>query len=226
MFRNILKIFNLFTNNNIHFSIPSLPSLLDKDCNNKENIEWIENFSAISNSRKQNLQIIDGYKGFYQCVKNKVYQSCSSIANCTQKYIYKTILMICIMLIVILVGKWIFKLDNPDILVDTDSQYSRIWVKQIATNKTTYKTLQVDTGLESYIDAETGEMGAKYLRFYDLFEYFNKDAQDLTLTESAVLSGLISAPSKNNPLASTQNAQKMAGIVLDIMLDKKTIEKI
>ena len=93
MFRNILKIFNLFTNNNIHFSIPSLPSLLDKDCNNKENVEWIENFSAISNSRKQNLQITDGYKGFYQCVKNKVYQSCSSIANYTQKYIYKTISM-------------------------------------------------------------------------------------------------------------------------------------
>ena len=53
--------------------------------------------------------------------------------------------------------------------------------------------------------------------------YFNKDAQDLSLTESAVLSGLISAPSKNNPLASTQNAQKMAGIVLDIMLEQEKI---
>lgn len=102
-----------------------------------------------------------------------------------KKYLYTTILMVCIMLILILLGKWVFKLNNPDILLDTDSQYSRIWVKQIATEKTTYKTLQVDTGLESYINAETGEMGAKYLRFYDLFEYFNKDAQNTLLIGGA-----------------------------------------
>lgn len=102
-----------------------------------------------------------------------------------KKYLYTTILMVCIMLILILLGKWVFKLNNPDILLDTDSQYSRIWVKQIATEKTTYKTLQVDTGLESYINTETGEMGAKYLRFYDLFEYFNKDAQNTLLIGGA-----------------------------------------
>lgn len=102
-----------------------------------------------------------------------------------KKYFYTTVLMVCIMLILILLGKWIFELDNPDILLDTDSQYSRIWVKQVATEKTNYKTLQVDTGLESYINAETGEMGAKYLRFYDLFEYFNKDAQSTLLIGGA-----------------------------------------
>lgn len=102
-----------------------------------------------------------------------------------KKYLYTTILMVCIMLILVLLGKWVFKLSNPDILLDTDSQYSRIWVKQIETEKTTYKTLQVDTGLESYINTETGEMGAKYLRFYDLFEYFNKDAQNTLLIGGA-----------------------------------------
>lgn len=102
-----------------------------------------------------------------------------------KKYIYKMILLVCIMLVIILLGKWIFKINNPDILLDTDSQYSRIWVKQIATEKTTYKTLQVDTGLESYIDSETGEMGAKYLHFYDLFEYFNKDAKSTLLIGGA-----------------------------------------
>ena len=91
-----------------------------------------------------------------------------------RKYLYTTLLLVCIMMILIILGKWTFKISNPDILLDTDSQYSRIWVKQIQTEKTTYKTLQVDTGLESYINEETGEMGAKYLRFYDLFEYFNK----------------------------------------------------
>ena len=102
-----------------------------------------------------------------------------------RKYIYSTILMICIMLILVFLGKWLFKLDNPDIILDTDSQYSRIWVKQIKTDKTTYKTLQVDTGLESFIDAKTGEMGARYLRFYDLFEYFNKEAQSTLLIGGA-----------------------------------------
>ena len=102
-----------------------------------------------------------------------------------KKFIYTSILSICIILILIILGKWIFKLKNPDILLDTDSQYSRIWVKQIKTEKATYKTLQVDTGLESYINAETGEMGARYLRYYDLFEYFNKDAKDTLLIGGA-----------------------------------------
>lgn len=102
-----------------------------------------------------------------------------------KKYLYKTLMLVCIMLILILLGKWTFKIANQDILLDTDSQYSRIWVKQIATEKQTYKTLQVDTGLESYINAETGEMGAEYLKYYDLFEYFNKDAQSTLLIGGA-----------------------------------------
>ena len=102
-----------------------------------------------------------------------------------KKFIYSSILLVSIMLILIILGKWIFKLNNPDILLDTDSQYSRIWVKQIQTEHATYKTLQVDTGLESYINAETGEMGAKYLRYYDLFEYFNKNAKSTLLIGGA-----------------------------------------
>ena len=105
--------------------------------------------------------------------------------NRNKKNIYETIFLVCIMLILIILGKYIFKISNPDILLDTDSQYSRIWVKQVSTDKTTYKTLQVDTGLESYINKETGEMGAKYLRFYDLFEYFNKDAKSTLLIGGA-----------------------------------------
>lgn len=102
-----------------------------------------------------------------------------------KKYLYTTLLLVCIMMILIILGKWMFKISNPDILLDTDSQYSRIWVKQVSTEKATFKTLQVDTGLESYINDETGEMGAKYLRFYDLFEYFNKDAESTLLIGGA-----------------------------------------
>ncbi len=102
-----------------------------------------------------------------------------------KKFIYTSILSICAILILMILGKWVFKLSNPDIVLDTDSQYSRIWVKQIQTQKANYKTLQVDTGLESYINEETGEMGAKYLRYYDLFEYFNKNAKNTLLIGGA-----------------------------------------
>lgn len=102
-----------------------------------------------------------------------------------KKYLYTVLLSVCIMLILIILGKYLFKINNPDILLDTDSQYSRIWVKKIETKQQTYKTLQVDTGIESYIDSETGEMGAKYLRYYDLFEYLNKDAKTTLLIGGA-----------------------------------------
>ena len=49
----------------------------------------------------------------------------------------------------------------------------------------TYKTLQVDTGLESYINQETGEMGATYLYYYDLFEYYDKEAKDALMIGGA-----------------------------------------
>ena len=105
--------------------------------------------------------------------------------NKETKEIWRNIFVICIMMMLLIIGKIVFKINNPDILLDTDSQYSRIWVKQIKTQKATYKTLQVDRGLESYIDTETGEMGAKYLRYYDLFEYFNKDAKSTLLIGGA-----------------------------------------
>lgn len=105
--------------------------------------------------------------------------------NKETKEIWRNIFVICIMMMMLIIGKIVFKINNPDILLDTDSQYSRIWVKQIETQKATYKTLQVDRGLESYIDTETGEMGAKYLRYYDLFEYFNKDAKSTLLIGGA-----------------------------------------
>ena len=66
-----------------------------------------------------------------------------------------------------------------------DSEYSRIWVRKVQAGEVTYKTLQVDTGLESYINQETGEMGAKYLSYYDLFEYYDKEADDALMIGGA-----------------------------------------
>ena len=105
--------------------------------------------------------------------------------NKDKKIIGMNIFFICIMIILMILGKILFKANNPDIILDIDSQYSRIWVKKIQTEKATYKTLQVDSGLESYINTETQEMGAEYLKYYDLFEYFKKDAKSTLLIGGA-----------------------------------------
>ena len=105
--------------------------------------------------------------------------------NKDKKYLLRIIIFILALLLIMGLGKWNFKISNPDIILDTDSQYSRIWVREISAEGTTYRTLQVDRGLESYIDTKTGEMGAKYLRYYDLFEYFNRDAKNTLLIGGA-----------------------------------------
>ena len=105
--------------------------------------------------------------------------------NKDKKYLLKIIIFILVLLLLIGLGKYNFKVSNPDIILDTDSQHSRIWVREVEAEGTTYRTLQVDRGLESYIDAKTGEMGARYLRYYDLFEYFNKNAENTLLIGGA-----------------------------------------
>lgn len=101
----------------------------------------------------------------------------------------KFISMISIITIVVLgfqyLGLIMFKIYNPDIIEDLDSEYSRIWVKKIDVGDVTYKTLYVDTGLESYINKNTNEMGAEYLKYYDLFNYFNPDSKNVLMIGGA-----------------------------------------
>ena len=82
-------------------------------------------------------------------------------------------------------GKVLFEKNNPDIIQDVDSQYSRIWIKNISVGDINYKTMEVDTGLESYINKDTNGMGAKYLYYYDLFDYYNKDAKSTLMIGGA-----------------------------------------
>lgn len=82
-------------------------------------------------------------------------------------------------------GKILFEKYNPEIIEDVDSQYSRIWIKQIQSGENSYKTMQVDTGLESYINEETNEMGADYLYYYDLFDYYQEDAKSTLMIGGA-----------------------------------------
>lgn len=47
--------------------------------------------------------------------------------------------------------------------------------------------------------------------------YFNKSPSELTISEAALLAGLLKAPSKYNPVSSTKRAAERATIVLDVM---------
>jgi len=76
-------------------------------------------------------------------------------------------------------GYTIFKANNSNVLADIDSEYSRIWVTQYGE----YKVLQVDTAIESYLKAD-GSMG-NYLEYYDLFDYYLKNAKDTLIIGGA-----------------------------------------
>ncbi len=102
-----------------------------------------------------------------------------------KKYIILAIIELIIIVGLNLLGGYQFHLENPEIIKDVDSEYSRIWVTNLNVGENTYKTLQVDTGLESYMNQETGEMGARYLYYYDLFEYYNKEAKDALMIGGA-----------------------------------------
>lgn len=102
-----------------------------------------------------------------------------------KRMIYMVFILIGIIILNV-VGKYLLKKEHPDIIKDVDSEYSRIWVTNITSaNGTNFKTLRVDTGLESYINEKTGEMGAKYLTYYDLFEYYNKKANNTLMIGGA-----------------------------------------
>ena len=102
-----------------------------------------------------------------------------------KKYYMLMIVELIVIIALNLLGGYLFQIKNPEITKDVDSEYSRIWVTNLNVGETNYKTLQVDTGLESYINQETGEMGATYLYYYDLFEYYDKEANDALMIGGA-----------------------------------------
>lgn len=54
-------------------------------------------------------------------------------------------------------------------------------------------------------------------------KYFGKSSRDLSLKESAVIAGMLKAPSRYNPIYNKQNATERANIVLKLMFDHGTI---
>ena len=55
--------------------------------------------------------------------------------------------------------------------------------------------------------------------------YFNKDSKYLTISESAMLAGLIKAPTYYSPYTNIQNCLNRRNIVLSLMLEQKMINK-
>ncbi len=56
-------------------------------------------------------------------------------------------------------------------------------------------------------------------------KYFNRSARQLTVYQSAVIAGLLKAPSKYSPLSNSQKAHERASIVLQQMADAGYIDK-
>lgn len=97
------------------------------------------------------------------------------------KYIIKSVMIFILLIVVVLIGKEIFKSVHKNIILDTDSEYSRIWINKI--NDEMY-ALQVDTAYES-VSTENNNLNAQYLEYYDLFDYYKEYSKDILMIGGA-----------------------------------------
>ena len=100
-------------------------------------------------------------------------------------YVLKTIFITTILVLIVLFGKNQFIKKHKEIIVDTDSQYSRIWIKKLNTKSgKEYHTLEVDLGIES-ISIDSKELYGDYLKCYDLFDYYIPDTKNILMIGGA-----------------------------------------
>ncbi|MBP3464267.1 MAG: fused MFS/spermidine synthase [Clostridia bacterium] len=100
------------------------------------------------------------------------------------KYVLKSLAVLVLLVGFVFLGKKMFNEDNPDIILDTDSEYSRIWIKKFNKDENQYYTLEVDTGYES-IATENGTLYSDYMKYYNLFDYYKQDSQDVLMIGGA-----------------------------------------
>ena len=101
------------------------------------------------------------------------------------KYTLKTIATLVILVSLVLVGKKMFLQKHEDMILDTDSEYSRIWIKKFTNNSgKEYNTLEVDTGYESIASGEKN-LTAEYLKYYDLFNYYQENTENVLMIGGA-----------------------------------------
>lgn len=101
------------------------------------------------------------------------------------KYTLKTIATLVILVSLVLVGKKMFLQKHEDMILDTDSEYSRIWIKKFTNNSgKEYNTLEVDMGYESIASGEKN-LTADYLKYYDLFNYYQENTEKVLMIGGA-----------------------------------------
>lgn len=101
------------------------------------------------------------------------------------KYTLKTIATLVILVSLVLVGKKMFLQKHEDMILDTDSEYSRIWIKKFKNNSgKEFNTLEVDTGYESIASGEKN-LTADYLKYYDLFNYYQENTEKVLMIGGA-----------------------------------------
>lgn len=100
------------------------------------------------------------------------------------KYIIKSFFTIIVLVAIILYGKLLFNKANPNIILDTDSEYSRIWVRKLKENDKQYYTLEADKGYES-IATESGNLYSDYMKYYNLFDYYNPETKNVLMIGGA-----------------------------------------
>lgn len=101
------------------------------------------------------------------------------------KYSIKMIATLIILILIVLTGKKIFLQKHNDMILDTDSEYSRIWIKKFTNNSgKEYNTLEVDTGYESIASGEKN-LTADYLKYYDLFNYYQENTENVLMIGGA-----------------------------------------
>lgn len=101
------------------------------------------------------------------------------------RYIVKSIITIILLISIVILGKQTFVKKHQDIIVDTDSEYSRMWIKEYKSKSgKKYKILQVDKGYESILQ-DKNTLASEYLKYYDLFEYYKPETQKVLMIGGA-----------------------------------------
>jgi membrane peptidoglycan carboxypeptidase len=109
--------------------------------------------------------------------------------------------------------------------VSTDEREPTLWrkYKEVVLAVKISKELQKDQILENYLNIVYFGRGAYGIQAASQ-AYFGKDVKDLTVSEGAMLAGIIQAPSSWDPAKSTDQAQRRWNFVLDQMVDKQWLD--
>lgn len=84
-----------------------------------------------------------------------------------------------------------------------------------------YSKADILTGYLNIVNFANGNFGVQAAAKY----YYNKDAKDLTLAESAMLAGVVNSPSYYDPVTHPDNAKQRRDTVLQLMLTQKKISQ-